>query len=207
MTQEPQTINITVLLAAGRLPLEIMQEAHRIAGELGLEVYLTTAQNLRLLAVPKEQAEAVKERLAKLGADFKAPGKFLLPKVCVGMPHCNLATIDTKELSTKILSKFDLGKKYKGKVKIGLSGCALCCSGAKTTDIGVIASRKGFDIYVGGKVGPNPKEGRLIKTQVGEEEVIQTIETLISFHDSKTEKKQRLFKLLDDPEFPFQEIE
>lgn len=205
MTEEKK-VNITVLLPAGRLPLDIMEEAHRLGEKFSLRIYLTNVQNLRLTDVPESVAQEVKDTLAACGAEFKGPGKFPIPKVCVGMENCNLGIIDTEALSKKILDKFAGREKTKAKFKIAVAGCTMCCSGTKTTDIGIIATRDGFELFVGGKGGPFPKIGRRVERKATEERVIEIVETLVEFHDRKTEKKQRMYKLLNDPEFPFQEI-
>ena len=169
-------------------------------------MYLTLAQNLRLTDVPEKVAQEVKDTLAACGAEFKGPGKFPIPRVCVGMDHCNLGIIDTEALSRKILDKFAGREKTKAKFKIAIGACTIGCSGVKTTDIGIIATRDGFELFAGGKGGPFPKIGRRVERKASEERVMEMIETLVEFHDRKTEKKQRMYKLLDDPEFPFQEI-
>lgn len=198
-------MNITVLLPAGRLPLDIMGKAHELAEQYKLGVYLSTVQNLRLINVPDESADAIKGELAALGAQFKGPGKFPLPRVCVGMPHCNLGIIDTEKLSEAILARFKDKAVTKPKFKIAVSGCNLSCSGVLTTDIGVMATRAGFEVYVGGKGGPYPKVGRRILRKATEDEVLEAIEKLVNFHDAHTVKKQRMFKLIDHPDFPYPE--
>ena len=205
MKDTTETISVSVMLPAGRLPLAIMQKAHDLASKHDLEVYLSTAQNLRLLGVPNNVAAEVKASLAEAGATFKEPGKLRLPRICIGKTHCKLGVIDTQQLNAAILDFFR-EKKVKEKVKIAISGCILSCSGAKTSDLGIIATRAGYDIYVGGKGGPSPKTGIRVRKQVNEEELLQSLGILMDFHDRKTVKKQRMYKLLEEPDFPFQEI-
>ncbi len=197
---------ITRLLPAGRLPLDIMAEAHRVAGKYDLKIYLSNAQNLRITDVDESIVEEVKAPFAALGAEFKAKGKFPLPKVCEGRDHCNLGTADTEALSAKIVGKFSGRKHTKPKFKISISGCTLCCSGAKLADIGIVGTKNGFEMYAGGKGGSFPKVGIRIGRKLGEDDVLDMVETLVEFHDKKTEKKQRIFKLLSDPEFPYPEV-
>jgi dissimilatory sulfite reductase (desulfoviridin) alpha/beta subunit len=202
MTAE-NSVSITVLLPGGRLPLDVMETAHRLADRHGFGIYLSTAQNLRLINVQQSLADQVKEQLLKLGVQLKAPGKFPIPRVCVGQDHCKLGLIDTEAFSRKILDKFSGREKTKAKFKISVSACSMCCSNAKTTDIGIISTRNGYDVYAGGKGGVSPKVGRRIAKNVGEENVLEIMETLVEFHDKKTEKKKRIYKLLEDPEFPY----
>lgn len=206
MTDTKPKTSITILLPAGRLPLAIMAHAHQLAARHGLEIYLSTLQNLRLNNVPEHLVEEIKSSLAALGADFKGPGKFPIPRVCVGSPHCKLGLIDTATVSAAILARFADRDKTKAKLKIALSACVLSCSGTKTSDIGIVAGRNGYDLYVGGKGGAYPQLGRRIKKEVSEAEMLEVIAELIDFHDRKTTSKQRLAKLIDDPEFPFAEV-
>ncbi len=205
MNQEKKT-NITVLLQAGRLPLDIMAAARLLAEKHSLGVYLTTLQNLRLTDVPTSAEDEIKAQLLALGAELKAPGKFPIPPVCVGLEHCSFALIDTEDFSRRILDRFAGRSHTKGKIKIAVAACTMCCSGVKTSDIGIMATRNGYEVFVGGKGGANPRVGRRISRRATESEVMDILVDLIEYHDRKTEHKQRIHKLLEDPEFPFQEV-
>jgi sulfite reductase beta subunit-like hemoprotein len=200
-----KNISLTILLPGGRLSLDIMETALAAAKKYHLGIYLSTLQNLRLLDVPESLLDEIKKPFADLGAEFKAPGKFPTPRVCVGRSHCKLGLIDTEALSRKILAHFAGREKTKGKLKIAIAACAMGCSGIGTSDIGIVATRNGYDIFVGGKGGTYPKISRRIRRDVNEDEVVETLDALIEFHDRKTATKQRMFKLLDDPDFPFSE--
>lgn len=198
--------NVTVLLTAGRVPLEIMGAAYKLAEKHSLQVYFSNMQNLRFNDVPENIVEEIKDTLTPLGARYKAPGKFPVPRVCEGKNHCNLAIIDTEDLSNKILDKFGDREKTKGKFKISLAGCAVCCSNPKIVDIGIVATETGYEVYAGGKGGQLPKIGKRIQKNVSEETVLDVIEVLVDFHDRKTKKKQRIYQLLDNPDFPYDEV-
>ncbi len=197
---------LTILLPAGRLPLPVMAKAYELAQRYGLEVYLSTAQNLRLMGLGEDEMACAKAELAPLGVDFKGPGKFPIPRVCIGSRDCSAGVQDPEELSRLILDHFRGRGPFKPKLKIAISGCPFCCSGVKTTDIGVMGSKKGFDIYVGGKGGPNPVIGRRIVRDADADRVIAAIATLVAYHDRKTPKKQRMARLLTEPDFPFPEL-
>lgn len=200
-----EKVSITILLPGGRLPLDIMGTALGLAKKYKLGIYLSTLQNLRLLDVPASLLDEIKKPLADLGAEFKAPGRFPIPRVCVGRDYCKLGLIDTEALSRKILAHFAGRKKTKAKLKIAIAACAMGCPGIGTSDIGIVATRNGYDIFAGGKGGTYPKISRRIRRDVNKDEVMKTLDALIEFHDRKTATKQRMFKLLDDPDFPFSE--
>lgn len=203
---EQKKENVTVLLTAGRLPIEIMGAAYQLAKKYSLQVYFSNMQNLRFNDVPEDVVQEIKDTLTPLGATYKAAGKFPTPRVCEGKDRCNLGIVETDVLSRKILDKFSDRAKTKGKLKITIAACPVCCSNPKTADIGIIATRKGFDVYTGGKGGNFPKIAQRIQKDTDEDNVLDVMATLVDFHDRKTVKKQRMYKLLADPEFPYEEI-
>lgn len=204
--KKPEKNSITVILPAGQLPLDLMETASALARTYRLRVYLSTAQNLRLTDAQEEDVESIKDALAAKGAVFKAPGRFPKPRICAGKRYCIMGKTDTEAMSEKIVTHFKARKHTKPKLKIAIAGCGVNCSNPKLADFGVVATAKGFDLYVGGKGGSRPVAGIRIATGIDEDGVLAVIEKLVDFHDRKTEKKQRLLMLLDDPEFPYSEV-
>jgi len=207
-TDTPKNIkkSLTILIPEGVVPGQILDTVIRLVHQYGLGLYLSTAQNLRLLDIRDEDEAAIRDALAVAGAELKGPGKFPLPKICVGGSYCNLGLIDTMALSRKIVAAFKGKGPFKPKFKIAISACPASCSDAGLSDIGIKATRAGLEVYAGGKGGPFPKGGRRIAKGVDEEAVLAIIERLVAFHAEKTEKKQRFAKLLDEPDFPFPEV-
>lgn len=196
---------LTVVLTAGRIPTRLLTEVHDVVRQYGLRLYLTTTQNLRLLGVREEDLSEIQERLAIKGALIKTMSMFPVPRVCVGKEGCKLGLIDTLDISNKIVNRFSR-KIVKPKFKIAIAACPASCSNAFITDIGIIATRAGYDIYVGGKGGTRPAFGRRVIRKADDLTVLEVIEKLVAFHQEKTGEKQRFHKLLDDPEFPFPEV-
>ena len=197
--------NITIMLKAGRLPIKILDKVQELMHKYNLEFYFSTAQNLRLLNINEEDKEAVKAELVAAGAEIRKKGRFPIPRICVGRPYCNFGLCDTRAISEKILDHFQ-GRTVKAKIKIAVSACPANCANAVATDIGIFATKGGLHIYAGGKGGPRPKAGRRIAKNVDEDAIIPIIEKLVDFHTAKTKKKQRMAKLLSDPEFPYPEV-
>ncbi len=199
-------VSVTILLPAGRLPGVIMVKVIELAAQYDFKMYLSTAQNLRLFDIKEGDLTAIKADLTVVGAEFKGPGKFPLPRVCIGKQSCNLGIVDTEEVSARILDHCKGRGPVKPKFKIAVSGCPAMCSGPITTDIGVVATRAGFDIYAGGKGGPRPCLGRRIGRSCDMDEMLDVVAQVIDFHSAKTSKKQRMSKLMNEPDFPFPEI-
>ncbi len=198
--------SLTILIPEGVVPGLLLNTVNDLVQQYGLGLYLSTLQNLRLLDIREEDEPKIREALAAVGAELKGPGKFPLPKICVGGRYCNLGLIDTMALSRKILATFKDKGPVKPKFKIAISGCPAVCSDALLSDIGIKATRTGLEVYAGGKGGPFPKIGRRIAKGADEGTVLGIIERLVAFHAEKTDKKQRFAKLLDEPDFPYPEV-
>lgn len=198
--------SLTILIPSGLVPASILDKVNELAKRYNLAIYLSTAQNIRLLNVQDNDEDAIKEELMKIGAELKGPGKFPLPRVCVGLHHCNLGQIDTMALSDKILERYKSRPFTKPKIKIAIAGCPASCSNVLATDIGIRATKSGLEVYVGGKGGAQPKVGLRIAKGADEEKVLEIIGQLVDLHDAKAGKKMRMAKLLSDPDFPFTEV-
>lgn len=195
--------HITILLPGGLIAPEEMKAVIAVAARFDLSCYATTAQNLRLLGATRENLDEIKRMLKDSGFHLKEAGRFPKPKVCIGLPYCKLGLADTFALSKRILERFGNRSGVKPKWKIALSGCPACCTGSKLVDVGVVATRKGFDVFAGGKGGLQPKTGKRIARAVSEGEVVEMIGRLADYHAAHTGKKQRMFKLLGREDFPF----
>jgi hypothetical protein len=57
MTETTGGVSITVLLPAGRLPLDLMQAVHRLAVEHGFGIYCAMTQNSRRKNLPEAAPE------------------------------------------------------------------------------------------------------------------------------------------------------
>lgn len=192
----------TILLTGGLIDPQTMASITAIAKKYDLSLYITTAQNIRLLGATDENLESVKGELLELGLSLKAPGKFPIPKVCVGVPYCNLGLADTFSLAEKITATYGDRTEVKPKYKISVSGCPASCGGSKLADIGIVATRNGYELYAGGKGGPLPKVGLRIAKGLSEGEVIEAVGRLADFHAEHTPKKLRMFKLMEMDGFP-----
>ena len=198
--------SLTILIPEGVVPVPMLNTVSELVRRYDLGLYLSTAQNLRLLDMREEDEPAIRAALAEAGAEVKGPGKFPKPKICVGGKYCSLGLVDTMALSRKILAAFKGRGPFKPKFKIAIAACPASCSDALLTDIGIKATRAGFEVFAGGKGGPFPKIGRRIAKGADEEQVLAMIERLVAFHGEKTEKKQRFAKLMEEPDFPYPEV-
>lgn len=77
------------------------------------------------------------------------------------------------------------------KIKAGVSGCARECAEARSKDFGVIATERGWNLYVGGNGGFDPRHAGLLAADLDEDGLIRLIDRFLMFYVRTAERLQR----------------
>ena len=77
------------------------------------------------------------------------------------------------------------------KLKLGVSGCARECAEARGKDVGLIATDKGWNIYVGGNGGFTPRHAELLVEDVDDETAIAIIDRYLVYYVRTADRLQR----------------
>lgn len=158
-------------------------------------IKVTAAQRIALVGLKKDDLDQVWEDLCmKPGAAIGLCVRSL--KICPGTTFCRLGMQDSVGVGSKLDEVYH-GRNLPNKLKFGVSGCPNSCADSHTRDIGLIGTRKGWTIYVGGRGGAKPRLGDLLTTNVPEEELFPLLERIIQVYDNNSEKKYRLGEYID----------
>src|SRR5438105_6740651 len=89
-----------------------------------------------------------------------------------------------------------LENRYKGlrsphKLKSAVSGCARECAEAQGKDFGVIATEKGYNLYLCGNGGMKPQHAQLFATDLDEDTVIRYLDRFLMFYVRTADRLQR----------------
>ena len=68
------------------------------------------------------------------------------------------------------------------KLKMAVSGCARECAEAQGKDVGVVASDRGWNLFVGGNGGMKPRHTDLLASDLDESTLISYIDRLVMFY-------------------------
>ena len=189
-TQRPETDGYFMLRI--RIPGGILtSEQTEVIGSLS-EVYgrdvadVTDRQNVQLHWIRIEDVPAIFAKLEAVGlSTTEACGD--TPRNLLG---CPLAGIDASEIVDASQVLKDAHAKLVGnpdysnlprKFKTSISGCAHQCAQHEINDIGMVGTihpgdgRRGFDLWVGGGLGPNPMFAKRLGTFVQPDEVVPVV--------------------------------
>lgn len=95
--------------------------------------------------------------------------------------------------------------RYKGlraphKLKFAVSGCTRECAEAQSKDIGVIATDKGWNLYVCGNGGMRPRHADLFATDLDDATLIKYIDRVLMFYVRTADRLQRTSVWLENLE-------
>lgn len=164
----------------------------QIAQDFGLYAKITGGQRIDLFGARVDQLPAIWKRLVDAGMESgHAYGKALRTvKSCVGSDWCRYGQQDSVQLA------IDLELRYRGlraphKIKLGVSGCARECAEARSKDVGVIATEKGWNLYVGGNGGMTPKHAQLLASDLDTATLTRYIDRFLMYYIRTADRLQR----------------
>ena len=90
----------------------------------------------------------------------------------------------------------ELELRYRGlraphKIKMGVSGCARECAEARGKDVGVIATEKGWNLYVGGNGGATPQARPAARRRPRRRTLVRYIDRYLMFYIRTADRLQR----------------
>jgi len=86
------------------------------------------------------------------------------------------------------------------KIKMAVSGCTRECAEAQGKDVGVIATEKGWNLYVCGNGGMKPRHASLLATDLSDEALIRYIDRFLMFYIRTGDRLQRTSTWLESLE-------
>jgi nitrite reductase (NADH) large subunit len=164
----------------------------QIAQDFGLYTKITGGQRIDMFGARVDQLPQIWKRLVDGGMESgHAYGKSLRTvKSCVGTDWCRYGQQDSVQLA------IDLELRYRGlraphKIKMGVSGCARECAEARGKDVGVIATEKGWNLYVGGNGGMTPKHAQLLAGDLDTETLVRYVDRFLMYYIRTADRLQR----------------
>ncbi len=143
-----------------KLPPDGLIAIGQIAKEYGLYTKLTGRSACRYVSHARFiNCLKIWEKLINAGFESgHAYGKSLRTvKSCVGSTWCRYGVDDSVGLAIFLENRYK-GLRSPHKTKMAVSGCTRECAEAQSKDVGVIATEKGWNLYVCGNGGMKPRD-------------------------------------------------
>ena len=188
-------------VAAGEITPDQLMVIGQIAKRYGLYTKITGAQRIDLLGARVEQLPLIWRDLVDAGFESgHAYGKALRTvKSCVGDTWCRYGVQDSVGLAVRLETRYK-GLRSPHKLKSAVSGCARECAEAQGKDFGVIATEKGWNLYLGGNGGMKPQHGQLFATDLDEQTLVRYLDRFLMFYIRTADRLQRTASWLNNLE-------
>jgi len=169
---------------------ELAEEAPRGVG------HITTRQNIQFHFVKPEALVDTLRRLAEVGLTTREACGNTVRNV-VACPHAGVAPDEPfdvtpyAEATARFLLRNPMNQNLPRKFKVSFSGCQDHCGLAPIQDIGAVAtvrgengtSRPGFQLFVGGGLGPSPQVAQLLEDFTPGDDLLVTIAAVVRVFD------------------------
>jgi NAD(P)H-nitrite reductase large subunit len=117
-------------------------------------------------------------------------------KSCVGSTWCRYGMSDAIGFAVRIENRYK-GLRSPHKLKGGVSGCTRECSEAQCKDFGLIATETGYNLYVCGNGGAQPRHGDLLATGIDEDTCIKYIDRFLMYYVATADRLERTARWLE----------
>ncbi|HEY8026033.1 MAG TPA: nitrite reductase large subunit NirB [Burkholderiaceae bacterium] len=190
--QKDGTYSVVPRMAGGEVTPDGLIAVGQVAKKYGLYTKITGGQRVDLFGARVEQLPLIWEELIAAGFETgHAYGKSLRTvKSCVGSTWCRYGVDDSVGLAIELENRYK-GLRAPHKIKFGVSGCTRECAEAQGKDVGIIATEKGWNLYVCGNGGMKPRHAELLAADLDKATLIQYIDRFLMFYVRTADRLQR----------------
>ncbi|HSB94988.1 MAG TPA: nitrite reductase large subunit NirB, partial [Spongiibacteraceae bacterium] len=199
--QKDGTYSIVPRIAGGEITPDKLIVLGQVAKKHALYTKITGGQRIDLFGARLQQLPVIWKELIDAGFETgHAYGKAVRTvKSCVGSTWCRYGQQDSVGMAIGIEDRYK-GLRAPHKLKFAVSGCTRECAEAQSKDIGVIATDKGWNLYVCGNGGMRPRHADLFATDLDDATLIKYIDRVLMFYVRTADRLQRTSVWLENLE-------
>jgi nitrite reductase (NADH) large subunit len=196
--QRNGTYSVVPRIAGGEVTAEGLIVLGEVARDFGLYTKITGGQRIDLFGARVEQLPAIWRRLVDAGFESgHAYGKALRTvKSCVGQTWCRYGVQDSTAMAIRLELRYR-GLRAPHKIKSAVSGCSRECAEAQIKDFGIIATERGWNLYLGGNGGQRPRHAQLFAEDLDDETLVRLIDRFLMFYIRTADRLQRTANWLE----------
>ncbi|MCD0449923.1 nitrite reductase large subunit NirB [Actinocorallia sp. API 0066] len=190
--QKNGTYSVVPRIPGGEITPDKLIVIGEVARDFGLYTKITGGQRIDLFGARVEQLPKIWKRLVDAGFESgHAYGKSLRTvKSCVGSTWCRYGVQDSVGMAIKLELRYR-GLRAPHKLKSAVSGCARECAEAQSKDFGIIATEKGWNLYLSGNGGMRPRHADLFASDLTDEQLLTYIDRFLMFYIRTADRLQR----------------
>jgi nitrite reductase (NADH) large subunit len=190
--QRGGTYSVVPRVPGGEITPEKLIVLGEVAQKYGLYTKITGGQRVDLFGAPAHLLPDIWEELVAAGFESgHAYGKALRTvKSCVGSTWCRYGVQDSVGFAVRVENRYK-GVRAPHKVKAAVSGCVRECAEAQSKDFGIIATEKGWNLYVCGNGGAKPRHADLLAADLDDETCLRYIDRFLMYYIQTADRLTR----------------
>lgn len=190
--QKDGTYSVVPRVPGGEITPDKLIVIGEVARKYDLYTKITGGQRIDLFGARLEQLPAIWRELVDAGFESgHAYGKALrTAKSCVGSTWCRFGVRDSVGMAIRLEQRYR-GLRAPHKIKMAASGCTRECAEAQSKDVGIIATEKGWNLYVCGNGGMRPRHAELLASDLDDDALIRMIDRFLMLYIRTADKLQR----------------
>lgn len=158
-------------------------------------VKITSGQRMALVGMKEEDLPAVwKELSMEVGRAVELCLHYV--QACPGNAVCRFGQRDSLGFGLELEREFTESA-LPAKVKMGVSGCPLCCGESLVRDVGLIGKKRGWTVAVGGNAGSRPRFADQVAEDMTREEVKALVGRFLTFYAEAGNKRERTARFVN----------
>jgi nitrite reductase (NADH) large subunit len=199
--QRDGTYSVVPRLAGGEVTPDQLIALGTIAKKYSLYTKVTGGQRVDMFGARLEQLPEIWRELVDAGLESgHAYGKALRTvKSCVGSTWCRYGVQDSVGFAVQVEQRYR-GLRSPHKLKGAVSGCARECAEAQSKDFGIIATDKGYNLYVCGNGGMKPQHAQLLASDLAGDTLVRYLDRFLMFYVRTADRLQRTAAWLNNLE-------
>lgn len=181
--QKGGTYSVVPRIPGGEVTPEKLIIIGQVAKKYSLYTKITGGQRIDMFGAHLSDLPSIWEELIAAGFESgHAYGKALRTvKSCVGSTWCRFGLHDSVSFAIRIEERYR-GLRAPHKFKSAVSGCIRECAEAQSKDFGIIATEKGWNLYVCGNGGSKPQHAHLLAADLDSDTCIRFIDRFLMFY-------------------------
>lgn len=199
--QKDGTYSVVPRIAGGEITPDKLIVLGEVAQKYRLYTKITGGQRIDLFGAKLHELPLIWRELVDAGFETgHAYGKSLRTvKSCVGSTWCRYGVQDSVGMAIALENRYK-GLRSPHKIKFAVSGCTRECAEAQSKDVGVIATDKGWNLYLCGNGGMKPRHADLFATDLDDETLVKYIDRFLMFYVRTADRLQRTSVWMDNLE-------
>lgn len=195
LQRDKKTYAIVPRTPVGLVTPDVLEAIARVGRKFEIPIIkITSGQRIALVGLEREQVDQVWDDLKMdIGPAVGLCVHYV--QACPGTSVCKFGVRDSLGLGLALEEMF-VGAELPAKLKVGVSGCPMCCAESYVRDVGLIGKPKGWTMVVGGNASGKPRIADEVAENLSREEAVELVRRFLDYYRENGGKRMRSARML-----------